>query len=327
LVVALGLVALSLLLPTVPSPARIGASGPLAVSRTEPPANGGRSVGPGGEGGGAARGTAKRPDASELARFEIRTDRKIYLLGEDIRLTAVLRPKAGVGRDVPLEVMIGVTDGLPSPDVGFGIGVRPIAPGWSWTVPEDPSTPPQSDTLVLNGDLRRFGIYKVGLLTIQAWAVPSDETHVEGGLVANTLTIQIAENRLKQRIRKPNPVDFAKNPRKKKSDPKKDKQGRGKRGDKKPRPGPKDRLERAQRKAKAVKPLLTDGPRVEKEVEVFDRQRGGQAPRPRPRPPATETPARTFIKQEEEAIRRVPLTPRDRRVLKRYFDAVRRRGR
>lgn len=321
--VALGLLCLSLLVPTLPSPfAGIGRATPAGVSDAD---GGGQDRAPGaGKGSATAGGPAGPPDLSELARFEIRTDHRIYLIGEPIWLTAVLRPLADAG-DVPLEVVVGVTDGLPSKDVGFGVGVRPIRVRWNWSFPDIGDEPLQG-RLELNSYLEAFGIYKVGLITIEAWVAPKgDGTSgpVVGGLASNQITIQIAENRKRQRVRKPEPVEKKRTPNKPKSDPKKDKKKRGRRGNQKPPDlGDPDRLKNAQRKAKAIKPLLSDGPTVDKEVVVFNREEGGnQAPPPAKRT-LVEEPARTFIKREEHAVEKLGLSPRDRRLVKQYWDAV-----
>jgi len=320
LTLALGLLCLSLLLPTVPSP-----FGGVGVS-VAPEAEVGASVISGSHLSQASEGSAAAappPDLGEVARFEIRADRQIYVIGEEIRLTALLRPLAEVGADVPLSVVIGLADGLPSTDVGFGVGVRPVRPGWKWILAEGAKEPLEG-RIELRPHLERFGLYKVGLLTIDAWTLTeSGADAIDGGARSNTLTIQIAPNRKRQRIRKPEPVERKRQP-KKKNDPNKDKKDRGKRGEKPPELGDPDRLPDAQRKAKAVKPLLTDGSMVDKEVAVFERERGGeQVPSPSKLPEAM-SPTRSFIKSEEQAVKRLLLTPRDRRILKDYFDALRR---
>lgn len=323
LTLALGLICLSLLLPTVPSP--FGGPGRAVGARSvgDAAAIGGAAAPNGGGAEDGAKAAAPAPDLADLARFEIRTDHQIYVLGEEIRLTGLLRPLAHVGEDVELSVVVGLADGLPSTDVGFGIGVRPVRPEWDWVLSEG-SDETLRGRLDLRAHLERFGIYKVGLITIDAWVLPDEDARLSGGVQSNRLTIQIAPNRKRQKVRKPEPVEKKRQP-KKRNDPRKDKEDRGNRGGKPPELGEKDRLKHAERKAKAVKPLLADGPTVDKEVEVFERQEGGDAPRPRAPKPEPESPSRTFIKSEEQAVKRLRLTPRDRRILKDYFDAIRRR--
>ncbi|NRA95673.1 MAG: hypothetical protein HRU14_05630 [Planctomycetes bacterium] len=324
--VALGLLCLSLLVPTLPS--LLGGGGRGMTSAT-PPAGGGLGASPppvSGSGAGVVGvgAATERPDLSELARFEIRTDHRIYLIGEEIRLTAALRPLADAGGDVPLDVVVGVTDGLPSEDVGFGAGVHPIRAPWDWSFPEAGDEPLEGH-LQLKTYLENFQIYKVGLITIEAWvASRGDGTSrpVRGGLASNQITIQIAENRKRQRVRKPEPVAKKRTPKKLKSDPKKEEKDRGRRGRNKPELGDPDRLKAAQRKKKAVKPLLSDGPTVDKEVIVFEREQGGDAPPPPAKRTLADSPARTFIKREEHAVERIGLSPLDRRLVKSYWDAV-----
>jgi len=320
--VALGLLCLSLLVPTLPAPSLTSGRG---MSSTLPPPQGeGGSPPPPVSGTEAVGVGAARPDLSELARFEIRTDHRVYLLGEEIRLTAVLRPLADAGGSVPLEVVIGVTDGLPSRDVGLGDGVRPIRAPWEWSFP-GAGSPPLLGHLSLNSYLEKFQIYKVGIITIEAWVAPRGDGSsglVRGGLASNQITVQIAANRKRQRVRKPEPVQTKRSNKKPRSDPGKDKKDRGRGGRNKPELGDIDRLKNAQRKAKAVKPLLSDGLTVEKEVIVFDRELGGEAPPPPAKKPVVEPPARTFIKREEHAVERIGLSPLDRRLVKTYWDAI-----
>ena len=86
-------------------------------------------------------------------------------------------------------------------------------------------------------------------------------------------------------------------------------------------------MERARRRAKVVKPLLSGGPWKEKEVEVFERERGGSGRPPVVEPKSdTDGPVREFLRREEKVIKKLPLRPEDRRILKLYLDAIRRRG-
>jgi len=257
-----------------------------------------------------------------VARFEIRTNQKVYLLGEPIELTAVLRPLADAGGSVPLDVVVGLSDGLPSQDRGFGIGVRPVEAPWEWSLP-GARDEPLEDRVDLVPHLRRFQIYKVGLITIEAWVAPRghEEGVVVGGLASNRVTIQIAENRRKLQVRKPEPTQKKRSPQNRKRTRQKDGNAEARRGASRPKQGKPDRMAAAKRKAQAVKPLLASGPTTEKEVEVFERERGGTAPPPPP-VPLPEAPTRTFIKREEHAVKRLGLSPRERRLVRSYWDAI-----
>ncbi len=320
---ALGLLCLSMLVPTLPLGDLFGA-GVDASSATQGSAD--PSPVPGAEVPGLTEPSggspAPPPDLSEVARFEIRTNQKVYLLGEPIELTAVLRPLADAGGSVPLDVVVGLSDGLPSQDRGFGIGVRPVEAPWEWSLP-GARDEPLEDRVDLVPHLRRFQIYKVGLITIEAWVAPRghEEGVVVGGLASNRVTIQIAENRRKLQVRKPEPTQKKRSPQNRKRTRQKDGNAEARRGASRPKQGKPDRMAAAKRKAQAVKPLLASGPTTEKEVEVFERERGGTAPPPPP-VPLPEAPTRTFIKREEHAVKRLGLSPRERRLVRSYWDAI-----
>jgi hypothetical protein len=270
-------------------------------------------------------GGASAPDLAELARIELKADGVVYLPGEEIWLTLTLRPLAGTGEAVPLETVLGVADGSPSPDVGFGEGMRRVDLAFGWELPPRPLDP-RVERYLLTPDVERLGMNKPGLITLQAYARPRVSGGVGGGVGSNPITIQIAENRTTEKVRQRAPVDLARSPKAPKGAPK-DTPPQGHRGDRKPESGAPDRLERAQRKAQAVKPLLADGPRVEKEVEVFDRERGGRAPPPPTQASPTHVPTgREFSPREEATLERPDLSPKDRRILRAYFDALRRKG-
>jgi hypothetical protein len=281
---------------------------------------------PGAGGGSGAAGTSSardrsaRPDLEELAELHLQTEKPIYLMNERVHAWVTLVPKAGVGEAVSVEIVLGMTDGLPSADVGFGVGIRPLKLRDA-TLPATPEEGSQRQRIALRPFLERLGMWKPGLLTFEAYAKPSGEAEdlVSGGLVSNQVTIQIAENRTREQIRKPNPSEVARTPDRQDPDPKKDAEGTGMQGGDGPKLGAPDRLPDAARRAEAVKPLLADGPRVQKEVNVFDREAGGAGARTSPEPEVPDSPVRTFLRRAEASIPRLSLSPADREILRRYF--------
>ena len=280
---------------------------------------------------GAERGDDAVPsstvDLSELARLEVRTDRAIYLLDEPIILTVLLRADAGIEEDVPLDVVVGFTNGLPSPDVGFGTGMRVVKPDFALHLPArskdgEEEKPVIYGQLDLKPVLERSGIHDLGLFTVEAFARPRSEDLVSGGVRSNELTFQIGPNRSRQQVQKPQPVSRHRAPKTRPTEKPKKKPGQGRQGPGKGKLGQRDRLPEARLKAQVTRPLLADGPQIEKDVNVFDTERGGAGQK---KPPETfgDSPLRSFVRQEEQAVSRLRLSAADRRLLKDYWDAIR----
>lgn len=261
-----------------------------------------------------------------IAQLTIATDRQLYLLGDEIKLTLRLETLAPAGEDLALETAVAATNGLPSPDAGFGIGFRALPLDLGWKLAPEPG-PPLEETVVLKSRLEGAGVYGRGLITLFAEAAATADGADRGRLRSNQVTIQIAENIERLRVARKVPTEAVGGS--KKPDPKpreREEPPKGRGGGGAPEPGAPADLPEFQRRAAAVKPLLSDAGMIEKEVEVFDRETGGPgAPPPAP-PPADGGPTRSFIRRAEEAMPRLRLPPRDRNLLRHYWDAVRKRG-
>jgi hypothetical protein len=276
----------------------------------------------------AAAGTESRHDQKvpldEIASLTLRSDHDIYPVNGEIHLTVELKSIRPVASDVPLEVMLAVTDGLPSPDVGFGEGWRPVPLRLGWSLPTEEGGRikqhfPMKDTLVA------LGIYKPGLFTARAFAKPVDDGGpVSEGVGSNEITFQVAENKEDLQARMPQPQGQTKQPEKKTPDPKKSDERGNERGKSKPKLGDPDRLAGAKKLPSLVQPILNAGPTIDKEVSVFEREPGGPAPPMpvAPKPP-DDTPSRTFLRRAEVPVAAPDLSAEERDVLRRYFDSIR----
>jgi hypothetical protein len=309
------MVAASALLSLMPPPGR-GADGILSED--------GARWGP-------ATAAAMAPDASEAGpefgpglldtavTLELRTDRVTYLLGEEIHVTMIARARGLLDEALVLESRVGVADGSPSPDQGFGEGFRTVEFPGPLSLAREAGSVVES-RLRLRATLEHWGIYHPGLYTLDARAALQRDDPAAGAVASNRVTIQVSENRLRQRYRQPSPVE----PRPQANAPRaggepKKQSGRRAGGD---RPGDEagKRLPDVRTHDAAVKPLLSDGPHLEKEVEVFEREHGGD----RPRPPAQRNglPPEVnldFARRREEVLRKLRLTPLETILVRNYF--------
>jgi hypothetical protein len=296
---------------------------------------GGGSGGPpveGGPGAGAAargeEGAETRRDAriplDEIVRLELKSDRRIYGLNAEVTLIVRLEALKPVVSDVPLELMLAITDGLPSPDVGLGVGFRPVPLALDWSVPKEPGTILRQ-TFPMKEKMTTLGIYRPGLFTCEVLARPRDDGgSISEGVRSNEVTFQVAENKEDLQSRAPQPQGQGTQQEKKTDDPSEDEGRQG--GGSKPKLGDRDRLAEAERVAALVEPIVNPGPTVEKDVSVFEREPGGPAPPLPVRPKPTDDDAgRTFLRRPEVPALRPNLSPEERDVLRRYFDSIRAR--
>lgn len=259
----------------------------------------------------------------ELVSLRLRSDHQIYSLGSEIFLVIEIETKRPIATDVPLEIMLAVTDGLPSPDVGFGPGFRPVPLRLKWSIPKEEGGK-LKQIFPMKETLRTLGIYRPGLFTAEAFALPAlDGAGVSDGARSNELTFQVTENKEDLQTKAPQAQGQQKQPEKKTPDETKSERGK-EGGKKKPELGDPDRLADAQRVASLVQPIINPGPTIDKEVSVFDRETGGPAP---PLPVARKAPdesaGRTFLRRPEVPQKAPELSVEERDVLRRYFDAIR----
>jgi hypothetical protein len=214
---------------------------------------------------------------------------------------------------------LGVANGDLAPDRGLGPGWHVLDLGLERSV-DGPRGSVHRDLLDLRTLLQQHGLHRPGLLTLVAVARASG-ARLE--VRSAELTIQISDN--VERARAPVPASARPaggraeaTPR---PEPEPPRTGPGGRGS--PGTGDSDRLPEARRHPVAVRPLLGEGPDTEKEVSVFETAEGeGRVPgssRPaRPLPPAS------YAKVLEEAIPSFPLGAKDRDLVARYAEALRR---
>jgi hypothetical protein len=234
-----------------------------------------------------------------------------------------VRTLAEIGAPLPLDLRLGLSDGLPAPDRGMGPAFRVAPLDRGLVAPAQVGGVARVD-LPLVPLLRAYGMHKPGLVTLVAEARPTGGNQ-PGGVRSNQITIQISEGREKQPIAKDAPAPTGSQP-KESGDHRDEHQNPEARGDARPPSLGQPDLPEFATHAAAVKPLLRNGPLIEKEVEVFERERGGVAPLPPPLPVLPDHPDRTFLRRAEDALARPVWTPEDRRLLRRYFEALRRGG-
>jgi hypothetical protein len=285
---------------------------------------------PGPESRGAPEAAAEsRNDAGvaldELVTLTLKSDHQIYGLNSEISLGVALETKRPIAADVPLELMLAITDGLPSPDVGFGPGFRPVPLRLGWSVPKEQGAV-LKQWFPMKETMQALGIYKPGVFTCEVFALPAGDGgggSVSGGVRSNELTFQVAENKEDLQSRVPQGQGQTKQPEKKAPDESTDEKGGGK-SKSRPKLGDPERLKEAQRVASLVQPIVNPGPTIEKDVSVFERERGGPpAPLPVPRKPHDDTPARTFLRRPEVPVVPPELSAEERDVLRKYFDSIR----
>ncbi len=263
-----------------------------------------------------------RPELSEVAQLTLVSDHDIYGLGDEITLTLRLTAVHAFPQQVPVEVVLALTDGLPSPDVGFGEGFHPVPLDLSWALPAAAGEK-VTQSFPVKGTLEALHLHRPGLITAFAAArVRDDDAPVSSGLVSNQITFQIAERKEDQRLHKPTP--FGQQSQREKQKPEKKPEPPEPGGaNKKPELGDKEPIPDFKRVPSLVQPLVNDGPSTTKDVDVYDREPGGLPPAvPTPPPPPAATD-RTFLRRVEVPQLRPDLTPVERRVLKGYFDRIR----
>jgi hypothetical protein len=208
--------------------------------------------------------------------------------------------------------------------VGFGPGLHVLPLGLDWVLPPEPAAPLEA-TSDLKAKLEAEGIYGRGLITLFAAARSQVEDGRQRALRSNQVTVQIAENTERLKVARKVPAEVTGGGMKPDPKPSLDRQ-QGKGGGGPPDLGPPEEILEGRRLPSAVKPLLQDAGLVEKEVEVFERQSGGEGPAAEEQTPLPESPLRTFIRRSEEAMPHLALSPADRRMLKMYWESVQRRG-
>lgn len=273
----------------------------------------------------AEPGSSRGPGAAtleDLAVLEVRTRHRVLMLGEPVELVVTLKARGERDEELPLRIQVGVADGMPVPDQGLGPGFRVLQLPEPLELPREPGSG-ASRTLDLAPFMESWGIYGTGIFTLEARGGAADPERRDLGVVrGNRWSFQISENRRRHAVRKPEPVTASRPvqvPRKR-PDPETSRAGRG---GEPPEGGPPERLPGVPRRPAAVKPLLGDGPSVEKEVEVFERERGGgQPPAGTPSREHADLPRPVFTRKPENPVPALTYAPGERRLIREYFEAL-----
>jgi hypothetical protein len=260
-----------------------------------------------------------RPQLREAASLHLKAGRDVLHEGEELVLAIELLAERVVGEVVPLELVLAVADGLPSPDEGFGVGWRVAR------VPADfalPAAPGRTTHLQpMRAALEAIGVPTRGMLTFVAAARPLDPAApVRGGVVSEQLTVRFSPNITRERTEAPSRPPEAKAGEKAKPAPSPEKQGENVARGGKPELGAPEALPDAATYASLVRPLFNEGPTVEKDVAVYERERGGESAPPPPSPaPDAPPPPRTFERRPTSADSRPVVGPAERRAARDYF--------
>jgi hypothetical protein len=273
----------------------------------------------------APTAATKKEEVPDVA-ITVVSDRRIYTLEAPIELTFGLDVKRPATAAVPIEVRLGVSDGLPYPDAGFGDGFRVLSIPLGWSVGTEPGLLKRKFGVLEH--LKSMGIYRPGLFTFVVAAAPlTSPSPIDPGIMGNTLVVQVAENveDLSARLR----VPMGSKEEKEKKEPSKEapKKGDTEGSGVPPALGAPDRLPEARRVGVAVEPLFNDGPTIEKDVSVWEREKGGDTPPPPPPAPPPAAPAsRTPVFKKETDLVRPAFSPADRDAVRRYFERLNRRN-
>lgn len=265
----------------------------------------------------------RRPELRELARLNLTAGNKVLHENEELILGIELLTDRAVGVAVPLELVLAVSNGLPSPDEGFGVGWRTAKVPVEWSLP--PNAPGRVMHLQpMLQALKDIGMPREGFVTFLAAARVSDPfAPVKGGVLSNQVTVRFSPNITKERTESPERPPEAKSGPKAKPAPKPEPKGDGTAKGAKPELGAPEPLPEADTYASLVRPLFNEGPTVEKDVAVYDRETGGPGVPPPTPPPSSTPPARTFERRPEAAVPRVALNAADRKAVRDYFARLR----
>ena len=244
-------------------------------------------------------------------KFAADTDRMVYVLGEDIDYRLSLTAITPLPKDVPVVIMLEVD--------GRSVMELPLA----WKLPEAVGET-ISATLPLKALLERAGIYKPGLLTVEATLRPRVQSAAEGVVSSGPTTIQISENVRKERLAAPERTQEPKPSEEKRDEPRPEPKP-----DESSKPEPKkpERPERggedpplpdAAAKPFVIEPLFAGDDTKERETRVYDRDRETAD---KPLPPTPEEASRDYEKGAEKPVGKIRLGAREERLVRRYLSA------
>lgn len=274
--------------------------------------------------GGADADGAASNEGAFAGRVEVTvtTDRTVYGLGEEITLRVHLRTLEPAPEGVALG-MIARVDG----EVMMSLPV-------DWTLPTEPGEELATE-LPIRDRLKEVGRYRRGLLAIDTFVLPREEREdMRGTAPGNRVVIQIAENTRRVRSRTPSPADRKK---------RKKQQRKPRKPEEKPPEKPKD--DEPQRKPKpeprgpgagppppgeinadpfVIEPLFSGDQTSKREVPTFERTKK-DSDRPPPTTPPESRRTRAYEHTEEVEIEKSPLPGRERRIVRRYLEGLRKK--
>ncbi len=259
---------------------------------------------------GAGSGTSDAGGQGPRLSLTSRTDRKLYLFGEEVQLDVTVSTLQELPRDLPLVVSVHID--------GREIGSFPLDRGASRH-----SGAQSQERHPLTPLLRAAGLYQPGIHKLEVRALadtPPGEKPIT--LDAPPSSFRIAENVEKQRrpttASRPKPPPLPKDSKSKRAgrSPKKEKR--------RPKPSPKKGAgksampPKAKEKPYVVEPLFAGNQTSKRKVRVFDRAKTEGEPPPS-RTPDARSSKRNYRKLDLQRWKRMPLRGRERRIVETYF--------
>ncbi|MCB1282614.1 MAG: hypothetical protein KDB18_13915, partial [Salinibacterium sp.] len=248
----------------------------------------------------------------------VKTDRDVYLIGEEIPMRVRLRTLEPLPEGVALEA-IAVVD-------GETLLRLPL----DWTLPTEAGSE-LSTEIPMKVGLEAAGLYRRGLLTFDVHVRPRESRPGLGGSApANRWTIQISENAEKLKTPMPAPVNQKPKPKPKperEPDPERRPNEEEKKDPEKPeiprpgeQPGPPPPADISDVPF-VIDPLFSGNETKEREIDVFDRDpvdaENPPPPQSRPRPKA-----RSYEPLRLADIESLPLPARERGIVRRYLESI-----
>lgn len=253
--------------------------------------------------------------------LRIGTPHRIYKATEAIPLFAIAEPKLTAPDERTLEAFLLVSPAeFPEEDRRQ---LRPQPWGELLTTPagSDRSLPSLQD---LQQALKRADLAEEGQVAVDLFARdPSGK--IPGWIRSNRLILALTvDHETKSAPTQQNVGPESMDPERKPAEDKEPEKSMD--GEDEPALGDKKRLEDVELQTEAVAPLLSDGTRVQKEVKLWNAEESGGATAP-PKPlPVVEVPRPTFTRREEPMPEEARTDEPSRRLLHRYFQALRRDG-
>ncbi len=255
-------------------------------------------------------------------KIRVRSDQKLYFLGDEITLIVEVETLEPIPPDIRLGA-VALVDGeanMPLP-VGKDL-VLPRAAGEKIEL-----------RMKIKERLKAIGRYRRGLLTIDPFLYAKTQAPgFDGPAPGNRVVLQIAENAEKLRAKTPSSVkkQQKKKPKPKNKPKKKDnekKPQQKKKQQKKPRPAPgKNPAAKPPGELKTkpfvVQPLFSNDQTKKRSVRVFDREKEKGTPPPS-EPMRANLKTRGYEKVQETQLQKMKLGNQERRQVRTYLNGIR----